>query len=84
MRLRSLLLLAALACGCATGRKGPPLCPESTKVCLNDQRCELDRSRDCMLCVCRAWNDSGPRTGGPAGNAQPESLPTVPPPPTSK
>jgi hypothetical protein len=84
MRLFPVVAAAALACGCATARKGPPQCPESTKVCLNDQRCELDRKRDCMLCACLPWHDTGPRTGGPAGTAQPEGAPAVPPPPTGR
>jgi hypothetical protein len=80
MRL-GLLLLAVLASGCATTpRKGAGPCPESQEVCLNDRRCVYDTKRDCQVCACRAWDDSGPKTSGPAGQALPEGTPSRMPP----
>jgi len=76
MRLPTLLLFVALACGCATtkGREGKdaPRCPESSALkCLSAEVCSYDSGRGCRVCQCdnggfTPLNDAmNPRRPGP-------------------
>jgi hypothetical protein len=74
-----LFFVALLAfAGCTSAPKGERYCQESVAHCATAMDCARDAKRDCILCACRAWDDTKPRSGG-AGNAVPEE--SRPPPP---
>ena len=59
--MRSLLLLAALLCGCATLKDDKTVCPESRALrCATPVRCAMDRDRGCQVCRCESAAPEGP------------------------
>jgi len=73
----ALLSILALA-ACASAPKSGRSCPDSVAHCVTQMDCVRDVKRDCILCSCRAWDETKPQSGA-AANAVPEE--SRPPPP---
>ena len=74
---RWFLLLALTLGACAHTERDQTICPEYRgRTCLSVRDCDLDRSRGCMVCQCRAIDQgSPPYRSAPGGEAHGASTP---------
>ncbi|WP_242346272.1 hypothetical protein [Anaeromyxobacter terrae] len=81
MRPLVVAIAAALAAGCLTANRSG-LCPgQERRRCIGEPECATDRTRGCVVCACRGWDDTSPVA--PAG-AYPEGERSGPPLPPAR
>ncbi|WP_242339818.1 MULTISPECIES: hypothetical protein [Anaeromyxobacter] len=76
MRPLVVAIAASLAAGCLTPSRAGLCSGEDRRRCLGVEECATDRTRGCVVCACRSWDDTSPVT--PAG-AYPEGERPGPP-----